>query len=72
MLMQLDFWHYIGKNISQYGKKCVKYQKLLARFRHLMDGLDIYLSRFTSHTIIPPGKLAELLGQCKNGIDRTF
>ena len=38
-----------------------KYQQLLADLDHLMDGLDSLSSGLLSHTIIPPGKLAELL-----------
>ena len=38
-----------------------KYQQLLADLDHLMDGVDSLSSGLLSHTIIPPGKLAELL-----------
>ena len=41
------------------------YQQLLADLDHLMDGLDTLSSGLLSHTIIPPGKLAELLGHVK-------
>ena len=36
------------------------YQQLLANLDHLVDGLDALSSGFLSHTIISPGKLAEL------------
>ena len=34
----------------------------MADLDHSMDGLDILSSGLLSHAIIPPGKLAELLG----------
>ena len=42
-----------------------KYQQLLADLDHLTDGLDTLSSFLLSHTIIPPRKLAELLGHVK-------
>ena len=39
-----------------------KYKELLADLDHLLDGLDTLSSGLLSHTIIPPGKLAILLG----------
>ena len=41
------------------GRNLSKYQQLLAN--HLMDGLDSLSSGLLSHSIITPGKLAELL-----------
>ena len=49
-----------------------KYQQLLADLDHLMDGLDSLSSGLLSHTIIPPGKLAELLEHVNMELDRTF
>ena len=37
-----------------------------------MDGLDSLSSGLLSHTIIPLGKLAELLAHVKIGIDKIF
>ena len=50
MLMQLDFWH-------SYWEEYQPIQKEICQ-----NGLDILSSGLLSHTIIPPGKLAELLG----------
>ena len=41
-------------------RNVLKYQQLLADLDHLMDGLDTLFSGLLAHTIIPPGKLAEL------------
>ena len=48
----------ISANMERNLSKC---QQLLADLDHLMDGLDSLFSGLLSHTIIPPGKLAELL-----------
>ena len=69
MQMQLDFGIHIRKNISQHLSK---YQQLLADFNHLMDGLDALTSGLLSHTIIPPGKLAELLDHVKMKLIEHF
>ena len=55
----------IGKDTSQYGKTSVKISTIIGRFRPLMDGLDTLSSGLLSHTITPPGKLAELLEHVK-------
>ena len=52
----------ISVNMERNLSKC---QQLLADLDHLMDGLDTLSSGLLSHTIIPPGKLAELLGHVK-------
>ena len=49
-----------------------KYQQLLADLDHLMDGLDTLSSGLLSHTIIPPGKLVELLGHVKMELIEHF
>ena len=49
-----------------------KYQQLLADLEHLMDGLDTISSCLLSHTIIPPGKLAELLCHVKMELIEHF
>ena len=51
-------WGRISANME---RNLSKYQQLLADLDHLMDGLDSLSSGLLSHTIIPPGKLAELL-----------
>ena len=62
MLMQLDVWpSYWGRISANMERNLSKYQQLLADLDHLMDGLDSLSSGLLSHTIIPPGKLAELL-----------
>ena len=66
MLMQLDIWHSYWEECQPIWKEILsKYQQLLADLDHLMDGLDTLSSGLLSHTIIPPGKLAELLGHVK-------
>ena len=49
-----------------------KYQQLLADLDHLMDGLDTLSSGLLSHTLIPPGKLAELLDHVKMKLVEHF
>ena len=62
----------IGKNISQYGKKCVKIATIISRSR-LPDGWFRYSSSgLLSHTIIPPSKLAELLDHVKMKLIEHF
>ena len=55
----------LGRISANMERNLSKYQQLLADFDHLMDGLDTLSSGLLSHTIIPPGKLAELLGHVK-------
>ena len=55
----------LGRISANMERNLSKYQKLLADLDHLMDGLDTLSSGLLSHTIIPPGKLAELLGHIK-------
>ena len=58
----IKFLAFILGRISAYMERNLsKYQQLLADLDHLMDGLDTLSSGLLSHTIIPPGKLAELL-----------
>ena len=47
----------ISANMERNLSKC---QQLLADLGHLMHGLDSLSSGLLPHTIIPPGKLAEL------------
>ena len=70
--MQLDFGIHIRKNISQYGKKFVIIPTVIGRFRQLNGGLDTLSSGLLSHTIIPPSKLAELLGHVKMELIEHF
>ena len=49
-----------------------KYQKLLAGLDHLKNELDTLSSHFLSHTIILPGKLAELLDHVKMKLIEQF
>ena len=51
----------LGRISANIERNLSKYQLLLADLDHLMDGLDALSSGLLSHTIIPPGKLAELL-----------
>ena len=51
----------LGRISANMERNLSKYQQLLADLDHLMDGLDSLSSGLLSHTIIPPGKLAELL-----------
>ena len=51
----------LGRISANMERNLSKYQQLLADLNHLMDGLDTLSSGLLSHTIIPPGKLAELL-----------
>ena len=59
--MQLDFGLHIGKDISQYGKKFVKIPTIIGRFRPFNGWIESLSSGLLTHSIIPPGKLAELL-----------
>ena len=62
----IRFLEFILRKISAYMERNLsKYQQLLANLDHLMDGLDTLSSGLLSHTIIPPGKLAELLDHVK-------
>ena len=59
---EIRFLAFILGRISAYVERNLsKYQQLLADLDHLMDGLDTLSSGLLSHTIIPPGKLTELL-----------
>ena len=49
-----------------------KYQQLLADLDHLMDGVSTLSSGLLSHTLTPPGKLAELLGHVKMKLIEHF
>ena len=55
----------LGRISANMERNLSKYQQLLADLDHLMDGLDTLSSGLLSHTIIPPGKLAELLDHVK-------
>ena len=55
----------LGRISANMERNLLKYQELLADLDHLMDGLDTLSSGLLSHTIIPPGKLAELLDHVK-------
>ena len=51
----------LGRISANMERNLSKYQQLLADLDHLMDGLDSLSSGLLSHSIILPGKLAELL-----------
>ena len=51
----------LGRISANTERNLSKYQQLLADLDHLMDGLDSLSSGLLSHSIILPGKLAELL-----------
>ena len=51
----------LGRISANMERNLSKYQQLLADIDHLMDGLDSLSSGLLSHSITPPGKLAELL-----------
>ena len=51
----------LGRISANMERNLSKHQQLLADLDHLMDGLDFLSSGLLSHSIIPPGKLAELL-----------
>ena len=51
----------LGRISDNMERNLSKYRQLLADLDHLMDGLDSLYSGLLSHTIIPPGKLADLL-----------
>ena len=50
----------LGRISANMERNLSKYQQLLADLDHLMDGLDSLSSGLLSHSIIQPGKLAEL------------
>ena len=52
----------LGRISANVERNLSKYQQLLADLDHLMGGLDTLYSGLLSHTIIPWGKLVELLG----------
>ena len=58
----IRFLAFISANME---RNLSKYQQLLADLDHLMAGLDTLSSGLLSPTIIPPGKLAELLDHVK-------
>ena len=62
----------LGRMSANMERNLSKYQQLLADLDHLMDGLDTLSSVLLSHTIIPPGKLAELLGHVKMELIEHF
>ena len=62
----------LGRISANIERNLSKYQQLLADLDHLMDGLDTLSSGLLSHTIIPPGKLAELLGNIKMELIEHF
>ena len=62
----------LGRISANMERNLSKYQQLLAYLDHLMDGLDTSSSGLLSHTIFPPGKLAELLGHVKMELIEHF
>ena len=62
----------MGRISANIERNLSKYQQLLADLDHLMDALDTLSSGLLSHTIIPPGKLAELLGHVKMELTEHF
>ena len=51
----------LGRISANMERNLSKYQQLLEDLDHLMDGLDTLSSGLLSHTIIPPGRLAQFL-----------
>ena len=51
----------LGRISANMERNLSKYQQLLTDLDHLMGGLDSLSSGLLSHSIIPPGKLKELL-----------
>ena len=51
----------LRRMLANVERNLSKYQQLLADLDHWMAGLDTLSSGLLSHTIIPPGKLADLL-----------
>ena len=49
-----------------------QYQQLLEDLDHLMDGLDTMSSGLLLHTIILPGKVAELFDHVKRKLMKHF
>ena len=72
MEIQLYFCIHIWKISANIRRNMSKYQQLLAGSDHLMDGLDTLSSGLPSHTIIPPGNLAELLDHVKRKLIEHF
>ena len=62
----------LGSISANMERNLSKYQQLLTDLDHLMDGLDTLPSGLLSYTIIPPGKLAELLGHVKMELIEHF
>ena len=62
----------LGRISANMERNLSKYQQLLADLDHLMDGLDTLSSGLLSHSIIPPGKLAELLDHVKMKLIEHF
>ena len=49
----------LGRMPANVERNLLKYQQLFEDSDHLLDGLDTLSSGLLSHTIIPPGKLAD-------------
>ena len=62
----------LGRISANMERNLSKYQQSLADLYHLMDGLDNLSSGLLSHTILPPGKLGELLGHVKMELIEHF
>ena len=62
----------LGRISANMERNLSKYQQLLVDLDHIMDGLDTLSSGLLSHTIIPPGKLAELLDPVKMKLIEHF
>ena len=73
MHMQLEFLAFIlGRISTNMGRNLSKYPEVLADFGHLMDAINALASGLFSQTIIPPGKLAELLDHMKMKLIEHF
>ena len=69
----IRFLAFIFEKISaSVERNLSKYQQLLADLDNLRDGLDTLSSGLLSHTIKPPGQLAELLVHVKMKLIEHF
>ena len=62
----------MGRKQVNMERNLSKYQQLSVDVDYLMDGLDTLSSGLLSYTIIPPGKLAELLDHVKMKLIEHF
>ena len=62
----------LGSIAANMKRNMSKYQTVLTDMKHLMDGLDALPSGLLLHTVILPGKLAELLDHVKRRMIEHF